>query len=470
MCLRFFLILIFSFFSSQAFAFKGGSSSGSSGWGGSIIGGATGAAVGSVADGLMRFGANETAKSAINAANVAQQEADAAKAAADACVASGNTPTVSYSNCMGQTGGYIYSAQDACNSKVSYVSSGTQNGVYGAYYGMNGTQTIHTCKAYKNGVLMSSSSSVIYCNSSSTAYKCDALQQAATAAQNRANGFRDTANLLKNLADAMSGRDPNNPSLNKPKTVDPTAPDYLKGNGNDNSPITIPEYGGADGGAEPVTSKDPKQKPNDCVVGDRRLECIDDYEPTKPCSPGDTRAICQDSTSGGSSSGSTSGSCPICCDSSDPAYGGTAQQVDKLRGEQAKDKARAEQSMSNMSKFFNNRRVGFDNGVIDGDYQSKHNFCDDKWCGYSYCDLPEHANDSMCVQYRDQDYLYKKSSDYGVISTVAPQCPTFTVNTGFLGTHAVTEHCQILDAIKTKIATAMTFLSLFIAFRIISSA
>ncbi len=215
----------------------------------------------------------------------------------------------------------------------------------------------------------------------------------------------------------------------------------------------------------PDGSKVDLSKPDPCKVNDTRLSCqVDNYTKTQPCTAGDTRPQCQQTTP------TDPTKCTSCCEASDPAYGGSPEQIDKLRGEQAKDRDLAEQRLSKISKFFNNKRVGFDNGVIDGDYQSKKMLCGNNYCSYSFCDIPANLKSEFCVMYQDQDKFFKKTTDYGTVASTPQTCPTFSLDFGLFGVQAINVHCVILDAIRSKIALTMTFLSLFIGFRIISSA
>ena len=130
-----------------------------------------------------------------------------------------------------------------------------------------------------------------------------------------------------------------------------------------------------------------------CVEGDTRVQCqVPDYIKTVPSNPtGSTPTT--PTTPTGTGCG--------CCDASDPAYGGSAKQVEAMRWEAAK----AKDALANVAKFNNNKRVGFDNGIIDGDYQAKHNLCGDASCYLTYCD--KNIGDVGCVQYQDFDTRVK---------------------------------------------------------------
>ena len=324
-----------------------------------------------------------------------------------------------------------------------------------------------------------------------------AKQAAADTAQATATAHKSAADTLTAASDAITGRSTNtSPVAPKGAGVDLTksgsgtgSKDYI---GSDGVDLSKKPTSGVDLSKPQVpVGSVPVLYPDGSPVldPDGNPEYVAPYRkgqppPTVPCLPNDPRVSCQvgeytktsptptppTGTPPAPSTGTGTGTDCGCCDASDPAYGGSAKQVEALRGEQAKDRLLAEERLSKLSRFFNNKRVGFDNGVIDGDYQSKRIYCAGTFCSYSFCDIPANLKDSLCVLYQDQDKFFKKIIDYGTVASTPRTCPTFSLDFGLFGVQAINVHCVILDAISSKIALTMTFLSLFIGFRIVSSA
>ncbi|MDD1606082.1 MAG: hypothetical protein LUP96_05210, partial [Methylococcaceae bacterium] len=283
----------------------------------------------------------------------------------------------------------------------------------------------------------------------------DTAKAAADEAQATADSHKSAADTLSHIADVVIGRSTGAGSVATGNKAVPV--NLLKGG----SASGNKDYVGSDGAPNPNSNNSPgRPSSSPCLPGDPRLECsVPNY--SKPIIP-------TDSTGTGGTGSTDPSSCTSCCDASSPAYGGAAKQIDGLRAEQAKDLEKSQASLAKISKFFNNKRVGFDNGIIDGDYQSKKSLCKDTWCGYSFCDTNQTS--TFCVQYQEQNGRFKKVEDYGTISNSAVTCPAFTLDFGMLGVQSVDAHCTILESIRPKLALLMTFLTLFIAFRIVSSA
>ena len=282
----------------------------------------------------------------------------------------------------------------------------------------------------------------------------NAWASAASAARKIANALGATNAASPDLAKAggsgagdkgFEGSDgkPQNPA--NPNPDNPSDPSNPNPN-NSSDPATNPQSG-----TDPNSSASAKKsKPSDCVANDPRPACWDYAK----------KASTETSTS--------TSSCPLCCDAVDPAFGGTSEQVDNLRRELAGDRARAVNASNQMSKFFNNQRVGFDNGVIDGDYRAKKFLCGDDFCGYSYCSKVSNSESLDCTLYAPS--LFKEISDYGTFNKSGGVCSAVLLDTGILGMQSVDAHCQILGSIKSKIQLALTFLILFSSVKIILSA
>ena len=360
------------------------------------------------------------------AARAAQEQAAADAQAAQDARAAANQAQIDLSKCQ------------AAQAPASCCNSGAGFGLPEYYYMDDGKGNVISGWIKGECTLAMSctgraAASATGCNDKQTAF--DTASATATQLDATAVSHKSAADTLTHMSDAVTGRNSFSP-VAAPSTGSGNqtggggTPSYASGGGN-------APYAGANGSSTPIKSP----APIPCQINDLRIECqVADYK--KPASTGTT----DPAGSTGSTGSSSNSSCSQCCNANDPVYGGTAQQVDALRGEQAKADALAKSSLARISKFFNNRRVGWDYGVIDGDYQTKQNLCNNDYCGFSYCDKNAALKNGRCRLYNS--FTFKDITDYNALNNTSPSCPAFTLNYSQFGVQTVSVHCEILEKIR----------------------
>lgn len=406
---------------------------------GTFFGALAGSVAGSVGEAAAKIGADAAADAAESAASAAERAAAAAEKEAAAAAAAAEAAAAD-------------AAADAAEAAAATCHAHPHTVIMGSDGGNGFCQTN---EAYTSGWLAHFGEATVPLNNciySTTSKDCSAEDAAAQAARDKANAAAAKAALAAARAAAARAA---------AQAARATATGLRK----------LSDAMGASNGRDAATGVDGVNGNDDYVGrnGSKGSSGSDEPPPPPPCQPGDTRPECfkykqrdPSTSSSSSNSGSdpnnpTNTNCPICCDSADPLYGGSAEQIDALRKEMEGDRARAEIALANISQFFNNQKVGFDNGVVDGDAKAKKLLCGNEFCGYSYCTTHPESND--CTIYKDAEF--HEFSDYATLSTATPQCTAFSLDFGILGVHATDIHCQILTAVKTKVQAAFAFLILF---------